>query len=81
MNVRALARSSAVLALSMLPSLAYGQHYQETDLVSNVAAPPVEALVHRSVLSRLRCPQHLGRLFLAPTFVVRGRHASAIEHE
>lgn len=41
MNVRALRRSSAVLALSMLPSLAYGQHYHQTDLVSNVAAPPV----------------------------------------
>jgi uncharacterized protein (TIGR03118 family) len=41
MNVRALSRSTAVLALSMLPSLAYGQHYRETDLVSNVAAAPV----------------------------------------
>jgi len=43
MNVRALCRSSAVLALSMLPSLAYGQHYIQTDLVSNVATAPVVA--------------------------------------
>src|SRR5437660_918543 len=41
MNVCALCRSSAVLVLSMLPSLAYGQHYRQTDLVSNVAVAPV----------------------------------------
>jgi len=43
MYVRALSRSSAVLALSMLPSLAYGQHYVQTDLVSNVATAPAVA--------------------------------------
>jgi len=41
MNVRVLSRPCAVLALLMLPSLAYGQHYRQTDLVSNVAAAPV----------------------------------------
>ena len=34
-------RSSAVLALSLLPSLVYAQHYDRTDLVANIATAPV----------------------------------------
>ena len=41
MNVRVVYRLSAVLTLSLLPSLAYAQHYDRTDLVSNTATAPV----------------------------------------
>jgi len=41
MNIRVLCRSSAVLALSLLPSLVSAQHYDRTDLVSNIATAPV----------------------------------------
>jgi uncharacterized protein (TIGR03118 family) len=38
MNLHALYRPSAVLALSLLPSFVYAQHYNQTNLVENVAA-------------------------------------------
>jgi len=43
MNIRVVCRSSAVLALSLLPSLVYAQHYDRTDLVSNIGTAPVVA--------------------------------------
>jgi uncharacterized protein (TIGR03118 family) len=41
MNVRVVHLLSAVVTLSFLPSLAYAQHYDRTDLVSNTATAPV----------------------------------------
>jgi uncharacterized protein (TIGR03118 family) len=41
MNVRVGYRCAAVLALSLLPSLAFAQHYERNDLVSNTATTPV----------------------------------------
>jgi uncharacterized protein (TIGR03118 family) len=38
MHFRLMCRTSAVLALSLLPSLAYAQHYDRTDLVATVAS-------------------------------------------
>jgi uncharacterized protein (TIGR03118 family) len=43
MNLRVVCGSSAVLTLSLLPSLVYAQHYNRTDLVANMATAPVVA--------------------------------------